>query len=127
MSTYGEGDVWLALADRTRRTIVMRLADGERAVGELAAELPISQPAVSQHLKLLKDLGLVSDRAVGNRRIYRLNEAGVLALRDQLDSFWSRTLAGFSDVVARDSGANIRDEVWRDDKVERDTEIKKEK
>lgn len=83
-----------------------RLAEGECAVGELAAELPISQPAVSQHLRLLKDLGLVSDRAAGNRRIYRLNEAGVLALRDQLDSFWSRTLAGFSDVVAGDTGAH---------------------
>jgi DNA-binding transcriptional ArsR family regulator len=128
VSTYGEGDVWLALADRTRRTIVMRLATGERAVGELAAELPISQPAVSQHLKLLKDLGLVSDRAVGNRRIYRLNEAGVLALRDQLDSFWRQTLAGFNDVVARDSGANVQGEVGHDtDEVGRDTNIKKEK
>ena len=68
--------------------IVMQLAEGERAVGELAAALPVSRPAVSQHLKVLKDAGLVSERAEGTRRIYRLNEAGVAALRDQLDTFW---------------------------------------
>ena len=104
MPAYEDGGAWVALSDRTRRAIVMRLADGECAVGELAAELPISQPAVSQHLKLLKDLGLVNDRAEGNRRIYRLNEVGVLALRDQLDAFWSRTMAGFGEVVSRDTG-----------------------
>jgi DNA-binding transcriptional ArsR family regulator len=93
--TYEDGDVWTALADRNRRAIVMRLAEGELAVGELAALLPVSQPAVSQHLKVLKDLGLVSDRAEGTKRIYRLNEAGVTALRDQLDMFWKRTMSGF--------------------------------
>lgn len=90
------------LADRTRRAIVMQLADGERAVGELAATLPVSQPAVSQHLKVLKDVGLVSERAEGTRRIYRLNEAGVAALRDQLDTFWKRTMSGFEDLMEED-------------------------
>jgi len=89
----------MALADGTRRAIVMRLAEGELAVGELAAVLPVSQPAVSQHLKVLKDLGLVSDRAEGTKRFYRLNEAGVTALRDQLDMFWKRTMSGFEQLM----------------------------
>ena len=100
--TYESDEGWLALADRTRRAIVMRLADGELAVGELAALLPVSQPAVSQHLKVLKDVGLVSDRAEGTRRIYRLNEAGVAALRDQLDTFWNRTMSGFEELMEED-------------------------
>jgi DNA-binding transcriptional ArsR family regulator len=97
--TYETEDGWTALADRTRRAIVMELADGERAVGELAAVLPVSQPAVSQHLKVLADLGLVSQRAEGTKRIYRLNQAGVVALRDQLDTFWKRTMSGFEDLM----------------------------
>jgi DNA-binding transcriptional ArsR family regulator len=97
--TYEDDEGWLALADRTRRAIVMRLTDGELAVGELAALLPVSQPAVSQHLKVLKDVGLVSDRAEGTKRIYRLNEAGVAALRDQLDAFWKRTMSGFEQLM----------------------------
>ena len=100
--TYEEDAGWAVLADRTRRAIVMQLADGERAVGELAATLPVSQPAVSQHLKVLKDVGLVSERAEGTRRIYRLNEAGVAALRDQLDTFWKRTMSGFEDLMEED-------------------------
>jgi DNA-binding transcriptional ArsR family regulator len=92
--TY-EADAWTALADRSRRAIVMQLAEGERTVGELTDALPITQPAVSQHLKVLKEIGLVSDRAEGTRRRYRLNEHGVAALRDQLDTFWRRTLANF--------------------------------
>jgi DNA-binding transcriptional ArsR family regulator len=100
--TYENDEGWLALADRTRRAIVMKLADGELAVGELAALLPVSQPAVSQHLKVLKDVGLVSDRAEGTRRIYRLNEAGVAALRDQLDTFWNRTMSGFEELMEED-------------------------
>ena len=90
--TYESDEDWTVLADPTRRAIVMQLADGERAVGELAALLPVSRPAVSQHLRVLKDAGLVSERADGTRRIYRLNAAGVTALRDQLDTFWSRAL-----------------------------------
>jgi DNA-binding transcriptional ArsR family regulator len=87
------------MADRTRRAIVMELAEGERTVGELAEVLPVSQPAVSQHLKVLKQVGVVSDRAEGTRRIYRLNEAGVSALRDQLDMFWKRTMSGFAQLM----------------------------
>lgn len=87
------------MADRTRRAIVLSLADRPRAVGELADELPVSRPAVSQHLKVLKDAGLVAERADGTRRIYRLNPAGVAALRDQLDTFWNRALAGYTHVV----------------------------
>jgi DNA-binding transcriptional ArsR family regulator len=90
--TYEVDEAWTALADRTRRAIVMELAEGERTVGELADALPVSQPAVSQHLKVLKQIGLVSARAEGTKRNYRLNEHGVAALRDQLDTFWRRTL-----------------------------------
>ncbi len=92
---YESDEAWTALADRTRRAIVMELAEGERTVGELTAALPVSQPAVSQHLKVLKQVGMVSDRAEGTRRRYRLNEHGVSALRDQLDTFWRRTLESF--------------------------------
>jgi DNA-binding transcriptional ArsR family regulator len=100
--TYETDEGWTALADRTRRAIVMQLAEGERAVGELAAVLPVSQPAVSQHLKVLRDVGMVSERAEGTRRIYRLNEAGVAALRDQLDTFWKRTMSGFEGLMEED-------------------------
>jgi DNA-binding transcriptional ArsR family regulator len=92
-------DGWGALGDHTRRAIVACLAERPRAVRELADELPVSRPAVSQHLKVLKDAGLVTERAAGTRRIYRLNPAGVAALRDQLDAFWVRALAGYTDVV----------------------------
>ena len=68
-------------------------------MGQLAAELPVSRPAVSQHLKILKDAGLVSERAVGTRRVYRLNPTAVAALRDQLDAFWQRALAGYAGVA----------------------------
>lgn len=99
---YGMDDAWTTLADRNRRWILTELADGERTVGELTRALPISQPAVSQHLKVLKDLGLVHDRPEGTKRIYRLNEAGVMALRDQLDTFWKRTMSGFEDLMKED-------------------------
>ena len=81
----------------------MELAAGERTVGELADALPVSQPAVSQHLKVLRQVGVVNDRAEGTKRIYRLNEAGVSALRDQLDTFWKRTLSGFEQLMEEDS------------------------
>jgi DNA-binding transcriptional ArsR family regulator len=87
------------MGDRTRRAIVDRLAQGPRAVGDLARELPVSQPAVSQHLKVLKSAGLVADRAIGTRRIYRLNPTGVAALRDQLDTFWNRALTSYKYIV----------------------------
>ncbi len=87
------------MGDPTRRAIVAALAEQPRAVGELAAELPVSRPAVSQALKILKDAGLVSERAAGTRRIYRLNPVAVAALRDQLDTFWGRALVSYQDVM----------------------------
>jgi DNA-binding transcriptional ArsR family regulator len=90
-------DGWNALADGTRHAIVSRLAEGPMAVGRLAAGLPVSRSAVSQHLKILKDAGLVSEQASGTRRIYRLNPVAVAALRDQLDAFWRRALESYAD------------------------------
>ena len=92
-------DAWNALGDPSRRAIVNCLAERPRAVGELADALPISRPAVSQHLRVLKEAGLVTDQAAGTRRIYRLNAAGVAALRDQLHTYWNRALAGYQDAV----------------------------
>ena len=99
MEPYGEEEAWGALGDRTRRSIVLLLAEGPSPVGKLADALPVSRPAVSQHLKVLKDAGLVDEQAEGTRRIYRLNETGVLALRDQLDTFWNRALGSFRDIA----------------------------
>jgi DNA-binding transcriptional ArsR family regulator len=92
------------LGDDSRRTIFARLAERPQAVGELAEHLPISRPAVSQHLKVLKEAGLIEDQEVGRRRIYRLNPAGVAALRDQLDAFWDRALSGYQDAVDQSTG-----------------------
>jgi DNA-binding transcriptional ArsR family regulator len=92
--TY-QADGWTALGDPTRRAIFARLAEHPQAVGELASELPVSRPAVSQHLKVLKEAGLVVDRPAGNRRIYRLDPTGVEVLRAQLDSFWNQALATY--------------------------------
>jgi len=89
----------LALGDPTRLAILERLADRPRAVVELARELPVSRPAVSQHLRVLKDAGLVIDQPVGNRRIYRVDTDGLAALRDQLDRFWSQALESFKATV----------------------------
>ena len=100
--TYEEDEGWATLADPNRRSILMELAEGERSVSELTEALPVSQPAVSQHLKVLKHVGLVSDRAEGTKRIYRLNAAGVAALRDQLDTFWKRTMSGFEELMEED-------------------------
>jgi DNA-binding transcriptional ArsR family regulator len=98
VSTYGTNG-WHALGDPTRRAIFERLAERPRAVSELASELPVSRPAVSQHLKVLKDAGLVVGRPAGNRRIYQLNPDGVGALRAQLDRFWNQALATYKQVV----------------------------
>jgi len=92
-------DGWTALADPTRRTIFELVAARPRAVGELAELLPVTRPAVSQHLKLLKTAGLVLDRAEGTRRIYRADPSGVRKLRAQLDRFWNQTLANFKELV----------------------------
>ncbi|MGV0717048.1 metalloregulator ArsR/SmtB family transcription factor [Mycolicibacterium sp. XJ662] len=88
-----------ALGDKTRRSILEKLADGPAAVGVLAEQLPISRPAVSQHLRVLKDADLVVESIAGTRRIYRVNEAGLMALRNYLDRFWAQTLAGFKETV----------------------------
>ena len=88
-------DGWSALADPTRRAIFELIAERPRPVGEVADHLPVSRPAVSQHLKVLKEAGLVVDRAVGNRRIYRVNPDGVGAMRAYLDRFWNQALAAF--------------------------------
>jgi len=84
-----------ALGDPTRRRIFERLADGPAAVGQLAHGLPVSRPAVSQHLRVLKNAGLVSDHQVGTRRIYTLEPAGVDAVRQYWDRFWGRALDRF--------------------------------
>ena len=84
-----------ALGDPTRRAVLERLADGELAVGEIAAALPVSRPAVSQHLRVLKDAGLVRDRAVGTRRLYAVDPDGIAAMRGYLDRFWTSSLAAF--------------------------------
>ncbi len=99
MSQKQDEGGWAALGDPTRRAIVASLAERPRAVGELAAELPVSRPAVSQALKVLKDAGLVTERPVGTRRIYRLNPTAVAAQRDQLDTFWNRALASYGDLL----------------------------
>lgn len=99
MVAYGTGAAWAALGDPTRHAIVTALAERPRAISELAAELPVSRPAVSQALKVLKDAGLVTERAAGTRRIYRLNPTAVAALRHQLDTFWSRALASCTETV----------------------------
>lgn len=95
-------EAFAALGDPTRRAIFELLGDGARPVGDLARRLPISRPAVSQHLRVLKDAGLVLDRADGTRRLYRLNPEGVGAMRSYLDRFWDQALAGFAAAVEQD-------------------------
>ena len=92
-------DSWSALGDRTRRTIFARVARRPCAVSELARGLPISRPAVSQHLKVLKEAGLVIDRPAGNRRIYSVDHNGLSALRAELDQFWADALAAYKTAV----------------------------
>ena len=86
-----------ALADPTRRAIFERVGAAPGAVGEIAAGLPVSRPAVSQHLKVLKEAGLVTDTPDGTRRVYRLDPRGLGALRDWLDLFWGDQLTSFKD------------------------------
>ena len=88
-----------ALGDPTRLAIFERIAEHPRAVGEIAGELPVSRPAVSQHLRVLKDAGLVLDRADGARRIYHVDPSGVEAIRRWLDGFWDEALARFKEAV----------------------------
>lgn len=91
-----------ALGDPTRRAIVERLAGGPTAVGDLAQGLPVTRPAVSQHLRVLKEAGLVSEVSEGTRRIYRLDPRGVTAMRDWLDAHWGRALEAFAEAADKD-------------------------
>jgi DNA-binding transcriptional ArsR family regulator len=91
-----------ALGDPTRRAIFERLGEGPRAVGELASELPVSRPAVSQHLKVLKEAGLVVDTKHGTRRLYRLDPDGVGAVRAYFDTFWNQALAAFKTTLEQE-------------------------
>jgi DNA-binding transcriptional ArsR family regulator len=93
---------WAALGDPTRREIFVRLVERPRAVGELAQGLPVSRPAVSQHLRVLKQAGLVVDHPRGNRRIYRADHDGLAALRRELDRFWAQALANYKAIVEED-------------------------
>jgi DNA-binding transcriptional ArsR family regulator len=88
-----------ALGDPTRRAIFELLADGPRPVGEIARDLPVTRPAVSQHLKVLKDAGLVLGEPIGTRRIYRVNPDGLAELRRDLERFWGNALAAYKDAV----------------------------
>ena len=93
----------LALGDPTRLAILERLTDGPSAVVDLARELPVSRPAVSQHLRVLKEAGLVIDQAVGNRRIYRVDPDGLAGVRDQLERFRTKALAAYKATVEQES------------------------
>jgi DNA-binding transcriptional ArsR family regulator len=93
-----------ALGDATRRQILESLRGGPRSVGELAAGLPVSRPAVSQHLRVLKQAGLVSDRKEGTRRLYRVAPDGIASLRDYFDGFWGEALARFAAEARKEQG-----------------------
>jgi DNA-binding transcriptional ArsR family regulator len=95
VATYGSAAL-TALGDPSRQAIVERLATGPLAVSELAAQLPISRPAVSQHLKVLTEAGVVGHQAVGTRRVYHLDPAGLDAIRSYLDGFWNQALGSFA-------------------------------
>lgn len=94
-------DALTALADPTRRSVFERLAGGDRSVGEIAAELPVSRPAVSQHLRVLKEAGLIGERQVGTRRYYSLRRDGLVELRDYVEGFWEEALASFKRAAER--------------------------
>jgi DNA-binding transcriptional ArsR family regulator len=92
-----------ALGDPTRRAVFELLREGPRAVGDLARELPVSRPAVSQHLRVLKQAGLVTERRNGTKRLYRIDPGGVEALRTYFEAFWTEALASFK-AAADDEG-----------------------
>lgn len=108
--TYGI-DTFAALADPTRRRVFEALRAGPCPVGAIAARVPVSRPAVSQHLKVLKDAGLVSDRAEGTRRIYSIDPRGLGALRAWLDRFWDESLAVFKAEVEKIDRKDRRERV----------------
>jgi DNA-binding transcriptional ArsR family regulator len=96
-----------ALGDPTRRAIFEQLRRGPRAVGEIAGDLPVSRPAVSQHLRVLKRAGLVTERRDGTRRLYRLDPDGLAEVRRYFDDFWSEALAGFKAVAEQSERRNV--------------------
>ena len=98
------GEAIAALADPTRRTVFERLRGGPRPVVEIARGLPVSRPAVSQHLRVLKEAGLVTEQRNGTRRIYGVDAASVAELRDYFDGFWSDTLESFKRAVEQEEG-----------------------
>jgi DNA-binding transcriptional ArsR family regulator len=100
------GEAITALADPTRRAVFERLRDGARPVGEIARELPVSRPAVSQHLRVLKDAGLVRERREGTRNFYSLNGDGLAELREYVEAFWDDALKAFKEEVEREKGEN---------------------
>ncbi len=100
MTTYA-ADPWVALGDRTRRGIFARLAERPQSVTELTATLTVSRPAVSQHLKVLKDARLVTVRPLGTKRIYAVDSTGLAALRTELDRYWHTTLANLKGLAER--------------------------
>ena len=103
MIAYQDASGWSALADGSRRAIVAALAEGPRSVGELAAGMPVSRPAVSQHLKVLREAGLAIEHQEGTRHIYQLNPIALAALRDQLDTYWRRALTNYTQILADDT------------------------
>jgi DNA-binding transcriptional ArsR family regulator len=100
VTTY-QVEGWTALGDPTRRAIFERLAERPLAVGELARDLPISRPAVSQHLKVMKEARLVAARREGNRRVYELDPDGIALLRTYLDRFWSKAMTAYKAAVEK--------------------------
>jgi DNA-binding transcriptional ArsR family regulator len=97
-----------ALGDRTRRSILEKLAAGQVAVGVLADQLPVSRPAVSQHLRVLKDAGLVVESVAGTRRLYRINQSGLMIVRDYFDRLWETTLDNFAILAAAEAEVDSR-------------------
>ena len=97
-----------ALGDRTRRTILEKLTAGPVAVGVLADQLPVSRPAVSQHLRVLKDAELVVESVAGTRRLYRINQSGLQVVRDYFDRFWETTLDNFAILAAAEAEKDRR-------------------
>ena len=101
MAYADAADVMDALGDPTRRAVLELLREGERPVGELAERLPVSRPAVSQHLRVLRGAGLVTERRDGTRRLYRVDPEGLAALRTYLETYWSDVLSAFKDAAER--------------------------
>jgi DNA-binding transcriptional ArsR family regulator len=104
VSAYG--DAIAALADPTRRSVFETLREGPRSVGDLARGLPVSRPAVSQHLRVLKNAGLVRERRVGTRNFYSVDGDGLAELRDYFEGFWDEALAAFKEAAEREEGEN---------------------